>query len=204
MRRIVNTCLLVTLLVTANGFASAEQITLISGNGSIGSQDPYVTVRDEASSVADQAWIIGGRSCWVAPVPGTKWISPMPSGNGNPNVFYLYETRFYIPEQFISASINVTWASDDWCELFLNNNWDGNHGGGFGGYTDWTYSTKDWFRVGENLLTFRIYNHWQGVNPSGVSFLASINYQPVPEPSSISFLIVGIASLAGAALRRRR
>jgi len=192
--------LLATLCLPPAIFANT--ITIVSGNGSIGSADPVVQVSTDSGATYNPATIISANPNYSV-IPGTQWLAFNSSGFGLQNTDMLFRVAFTLPAGFSSPQLSLSVFADNVATGILN-------GVIFGGqpfiqdqsnFTNppsvFTTSNPGLFQVGQNFLTVDLYNF---TDPSGVDFKATITF--VPEPSS--FLLVGGTLLGGLFVLKRR
>jgi hypothetical protein len=191
MNNYVRSILVVTALLVSTTAANAQTITLVSGNGPIGTRDPT------------NAFIPTPNSLYSS-IPGAKWISVQADGAGPSNSTNLYRTTFTLPVGFTSPSLSISILADDQAVVFLNGHFVG--GQPFPNvnpnYTNppsiFSTSNAAQFLTGQNVLEIRCFNQPGGfTNPTGIDFSAVV----VPEPSV--FVLTG-AGLAGLFLTYRR
>lgn len=208
-----------SLLVVACGLmaisACADTIDLRSGGGlAVNQRDPNVTVRGASVTVGtttvpaadvalQQALVIRPYSVWCAAPSGSQWIGVADGFSNSPRYGYIYTTQFILPQAYRDASISVTAAADDACAVYLNGHMIGT-GGRLEALTTFSNSTASWFTTGTNTLEFYAHNGtFVSFNPGGLTYSATINYTPVPEPSAVAGLLTGLAAISGSVLRRR-
>jgi hypothetical protein len=171
-------------------------ITLVSGNGQIGSLDPNVTVTDSCSGTAQQATIVSPYSgYWGAPISGSQWDGPNTTHIGCNGT---YQTTFTLPAGATSPSISMNELADNSTDVSLNNNQPfisrnvpGQCETDYGG-PPISGSTSSGFVTGVNTLTFNVDNCYpsHGENNTGLDFVATVTYTPAngnsppPPPSS--------------------
>jgi hypothetical protein len=192
--------LLATLCLPPAVFA--DTITIVSGNGTIGSADSLVQVSTDSGATYSPATIIPTDSHYSV-IPGTQWLAFNSSGFGLQNTDMLFRVGFTLPAGFSSPQLSLSVFADNVATGILN-------GVIFGGqpfiqdasnFTNppsvFTTSNPGQFQVGQNYLTVYLYNF---TDPSGVDFQATITF--VPEPST--YLLVGGTLLAGLFVLRKR
>jgi hypothetical protein len=180
----------------------ANTITIVSGNGSIGSPDPVVQVSTDSGATYNPATIITANPNYNV-IPGTQWLAFNSSGFGLQNTDMLFRVPFTLPAGFSSPQLSLSVFADNVATSILN-------GVIFGGqpfiqdainFTNppsvFTTSNPGLFQVGQNFLTVYLYNF---TDPSGVDFKATITF--VPEPST--FLLVGSSLLGGLFMLKKR
>lgn len=190
----------------------ADTITLKSGNAPVGQRDTLITVRgvsitlvpgDDpvlAANISPQnALVVATPSYWFTPPSGCQWVTPNSTAGGG----YVYEMTFQLPTVFYSPRMTMGIGNDDWAAMFLNGHklTDWNESG-FGGLYTFTFDDPSRFAPGANLLQFFVGN---GVGtPTGMLLNGSVEYQTVPEPSSIATILLGITGIASGIVRRKR
>lgn len=204
--------------------AQATTINLKSGNAAPGQYDPSVTVRGANVTIAGvqytaanqpltQARVfdpsVGMNWIWPGTVSNTGWVIPDPAP-GHPKYAvtggYIFETTFELPKAFMRPSIQMTCATDDDGEVYLNGHLLGT---GTNYWQSQTFSSANasWFAHGTNKIEFRLYNDYIGTGeatPCGVDFAATVNYTPLPEPGSLFALMGGIIGVGRFALKQKR
>ena len=174
--------------------AAAATISLISGNGSIGSPDPNVTVTDSCTGVTTNATIVPPYSdsggYWIDPISGSQWVSVNAGSHGCNGT---YQATFMLPAIAISPSLSVTELADNSTNVSLNGNQPfitGNVPGQCEVAQDGppvTGTTTSGLVPGVNTLTFNVDNclAGYGVNPTGLDFVATVTFSgsgPAPPP----------------------
>ena len=190
-------CLLPLLLTTLclPPAVFADTITIVSGNGSLGSSDPLIQVSTDSGATYNPATIIPANPNYSV-IPGTQWIAFNNVGFGLQNTDMLFRVGFTLPAGFSSPQLSLSVFADNVATGILN-------GVVFGGQpfienaSNFTNppsvlatSNPGLFQVGQNFLTVYLYNF---TDPSGVDFKATITF--VPEPSS--YVLVGGTLLGG-------
>jgi hypothetical protein len=174
--------LLLTAAVLAAGAApaSADTITIVSGNGPVLGPDPAVQVVADsvASTTEPRPATIRGVCCdWASPLPGSQWIVPFTNGTGT--AFTTYQTTFTLPVGAINPSISVTVLADNAATVRLNGTVFAAQGCDATNYFGpaQTYSTSSGFAPAVNTLTFDVSNSGAcGTGPSGLDFVATVTY----------------------------
>ena len=192
-------CLVLLLLATLclPPAIHADTITIVSGNGSVGSADSVVQVSTDGGATYNPATIIPTDSHYSV-IPGTQWLAFNSTGFGLQNTDMLFRVAFTLPAGFSSPQLSLSVFADNVATGILNNVI-------FGGqpfiqneinFTNppsvFTTSNPGLFQVGQNFLAVDLYNF---TDPSGVDFKATITF--VPEPSN--FLLLG-----GLLMRRKK
>lgn len=213
MKYILYISLVLLFLASA---ASAERITLASGNAPIGERDPLIHVSGKATNVngwvysaadieSQQALVINRNHDWTN-LAGSNWIGVADGELHSSAGGYSYIMHFNMSSTD-QASILLSMSSDNWGQAYLNGNWLGmavdnalpSHSQIF----VMESSEQSFFREGDNVLEFEVGNSSLPAgytNPSGLIFKAQVDY--VPEPASIATLAIGLAGI-GFGWRRR-
>jgi hypothetical protein len=143
------------------------------------------------------AWLAApAGSAWIGPNFTTSTVSPDPVG------LYTYTLQFdltgYDPAQI---RISGDWMTDNTGELLLNGNSTG-FTTGVESYKALTaFSLEAGFVAGINTLEFQVLNENVGPNPTGLC-VANLVAVAVPEPTSSSLLLIGLAGLWRCARRK--
>jgi hypothetical protein len=195
-RIIVIFCLFAVWSICLGGNAFADTITLISGNGPIGSADP-ANVFSLNGGASFQPAIVMQPNGNYSILPGSQWISVSQFGFGAPNTTTLYRTSFTLPAGFSSPSLQINVFADNAATVLLN-------GFQFGQQpqiesfvnfqnpaSTFTISDASHFQVGVNLLDIQVRNFNE---PSGLDYSATLTF--VPEPSTAIQCIVGLLAMA--------
>ena len=214
MKQQVLCSLTICLLLAALSIATADTITVVSGNAPIGERDPQITVWGAAVTVGgvdypaaevslQQALVINRYTKWTNPAPGSQWVGVADGFENSPPYGYIYTTSFDLPPLLTNPFMSITVAADDECDIYLN----GNYFVGDGAHLEElvTLTTTQGFRSGLNELRFLLQNNWfTAFNPSGLTFSAEISYEVIPEPSSLLTLVCGLGGLSLMIRRRNR
>lgn len=186
---------------------SASTIVLKSGNTTIGSTDPLVTVRgapdlggpgDPGVSLR-QATVVD-YPAWAVPPNDSKWLSISSDTFSLPG-WHQFTIHFALPNAFTEVSILTTCSGDNGVWVYLNNDWYVGQGGSYQEFRTFSFVDQSAFKTGNNTLSFNVLNTGTSSNPVGVDFYAVVQYTHVPEPSS---LIVLGTLLTPLLFRRRR
>jgi hypothetical protein len=167
----------------ANNIADAHYLLIAAPAG-------YTTAMT-GNGANDFAWLADGpNSRWIGV---TSWLAEWTTP-GN----YIYRTTFDLSGMVpSSATISLSIASDNNCDVYLN----GVHTGitsPFAGFTSFsTYSISSGFHAGVNTLDFNVYN---GGNPTGLRVELNGYATAVPEPTVLG--LAGLATILFAMLRR--
>ncbi len=138
---------------------------------------------------------------WMAEGPASRWIGVTSfMGEWRPTGTYTFRTSFDLTGlNPSSASISLSIASDNNCDVFLN----GVHTGittPFAGFSSFSaYSINSGFLPGINTLDFSVYE--LGSTPSGLRVQLTGTANVVPEPTSVT--LIGLCGMMLFALRRK-
>jgi len=191
---------------------AAFSIDIMSGNGTIGGYDSIVQVQGAelqnffepensgSSGFALQNAYIDSAldGNWVTAGINALWVSP--GGLYAPEGGYEYFTSFNLPSNFTSVHLDVLYRADDLGMVQINRNnllntWPSYSGpGGFINSVPYSYSgdITNLFNAGENIFGISVINCYTGsANPTGVQFMAAINYEITPVPIPPAFLLMG-------------
>jgi hypothetical protein len=116
-------CLMGSIHPVAPSSAQTTQtITLISGNGDIGSQDPANQFTLDGGVTWQDAYILNPilTSPYYDLIPGTCYINWYPSTFGEAFTATRYRTHFVLPSGFSSPSLTVLVHADNVATIFLN------------------------------------------------------------------------------------
>lgn len=205
MKNHVRSILVVTALLVSTTGAIAQTITLVSGNGPIGTRDPNTIFSIDNGVTFTNAFIPTPNGLYSS-IPGANWIGVQADGNGPSNTTNIYRTSFTLPVGFTGPSISISILADDQAVVFLN--------GHFVGAQSFPASPPNYnnppsvfstanaaqFLTGANILEIRCFNQ-PGVqpNPTGIDFSAVV----VPEPSAFILTGTGLVGLLLTYRRRR-
>ena len=183
LRRMLRAAVATAAVLTAGvAPASADTITIVSGNGPVGDPDPAVQVVDDSFDVTIEprpATTIGVCCDWAAPVPGSQWIVPFRYGNGTGFWFTTYRATFTLPAGALNPSISLALLADNGAAVRLNDSEFVAQGCDASNYFGpaQTYSTSSGFVTGSNTLTFDVSNSLDcGGGPTGLDFVATVAY----------------------------
>ena len=90
----------------------ANTITIVSGNGSVGSADSLVQVSTDSGATYNPATIIPTDSHYDV-IPGTKWLAFNSSGFGLQNTNMLFRVAFTLPAGFSSPQLSLSVFADN-------------------------------------------------------------------------------------------
>jgi PEP-CTERM motif len=185
--------------VLADGVTDTNYSLSLAADGST-----YARAKTSASGfpVLPDAWLLDNKI--------SRWIMPSGSYPGTPvkDGEYDYKTTFDLTGfNPATAQIVGQWASDnEGLDILINGISTGNtipisNGDAFHLYHP--FSITSGFKEGLNTLTFRVYNDGNvtGVRVEGT---ATATATAVPEPASMTMLGIGLVSLVGYGLRRRK
>jgi len=206
------------LTVIAASCVSATTITVVSGNGSVGSADSqihflggpantdfgaFTPASFTSAQIGSFAQIINPHPSWNATIAGAQWIGDNAGAAGGGSTD-LYAISFNVPTAFSSASISINLAVDNQLggtnlPVYLNGNGLGIAGsGGFNSVTNISAANIQAFlNVGTNWLYIDAVNTG---GPAGLLFSATIttvDAAAVPEPATWMAMATGLAGLAG-------
>lgn len=176
-----------------------------------GTADSHYTLVSAPSGVPLTAIATTQNASWTPNTATTDWISP--GGNGGsswPVGTYDYQITFDLTGLDAStAELSGEWTSDNNASISLNGVDTGitSSFGGFGSLS--AFSITSGFQAGVNTLDFLVVN---GGGPTGViaevsGTAASSGGTPpptVPEPSSLTMVLLGSGLLLGVGSLRRR
>jgi hypothetical protein len=172
----------------------------------VGQTDLNYNVISAPSGAPLTALTTNPNPAWHANTAGADWISPGSSGGSSwPVGDYDYQTVFSLAGLDPStAQLSGQWSSDNDACIVLNGVNTGicSSFAGFGSLA--SFSITSGFLAGTNTLDFVVHN---GGGPTGViaevSGTAAPNPPGVPEPSSLSLLVLGTSFLGLRAFRRK-
>jgi hypothetical protein len=205
MNTYVRSMLVVTALLVSITAVNAQTITLVSGNGAIGTRDPNTIFSLDNGVTFTNAFIPTPNPLYGS-LPGANWITVQANGQGPDLTTNLYRTFFTLPLGFTDPSFSISILADDQAFVFLNGSLVGAQSFPPSGHPNGTnppsvFSTTNpaLFLTGQNVLEIRCFNQNDipPTNPTGIDFVATV----VPEPSA--FLLTGVG-FAGLFLTYRR
>ncbi len=139
---------------------------------------------------------------WLADGPNSDWITSDVNSTANGSPLPTYQIQFFLGD-LVGASITFSWAIDDQGTISLNGNNIGTLGSGaWGGLTPIAANASSFLVAGLNTLTISMTdsdNFLEGVRFEG-SVSGSVG---IPEPATVTTLLVGIGTLM-LRFRRRR
>jgi hypothetical protein len=169
-----------------------------------GTIDPHYTLTlspsgPASAKVTDPYWL------WMGGTASSSWINSIGTATDAPDGDYIYSLTFSLAGlDHTTASISGLWASDNASSIYLNG-----VDTGFSRPTDWGFVDFDSFTLnsgflpGVNTLSFFVRNEPNDIeNPSGLQVQITSAIAAVPEPGSLTLLLVG--ACGALALRRAR
>jgi hypothetical protein len=126
-----------------------------------------------------QAFVVQKQGGWAS-VQGAQWVSSARDGNDAPGG-YEYLTLFALPPGFQSARLDVIWRADDRAGLSVNDVQLPAPTSGFAASSppgEYHGEIMPYLQPGMNRLQFFTTNASVGINPTGVSFFATITLSP--------------------------
>ena len=201
----IRSILAITALLVSTAAANAQTITLVSGNGPIGTRDPNTTFSTNNGATFANAYINSPIGIYSS-MPGANWIGVQANGYGPDLTTNIYRTTFTLPAGFTAPSLSISILADDQAVVFLNGSFIGAQPFGHVNYTNppsvFTTVNPALFLTGQNIIDIRCFNQNDvpPTNPTGVDFVATV----VPEPSVIMLTGSGLAGLFLTYRRRRK
>jgi hypothetical protein len=167
-----------TLSFSATGLPETTEITLISGDGTIGATDPNNQFQVDGETWQD-AYIVAPNPAYKT-IPGTQYISYETNATADaPSGDRTYRTTFELPEGFSAASLGIDIHADNVATIILNGTQIGMQTDGeiYENFQDPAqhYSTADagLFHAGSNTITFVIKNY---TGPTAFDYKAVVTY----------------------------
>ena len=167
--------------------AAASPITLVSGNGAVGTLDPATEFSSTRNGTFANAPIVAGDPGYSL-IPGTRYVSNAPSSIGPVNGSVWYRTSFTLPAGCLDPSITVRVHADNAATVYLNGVKIGEQPLAeiFPNFQDpaESYTSNDpahFVCGGSNVLEFDLYNF---NNPTALDYAAVVTYSL---PQSITF-----------------
>lgn len=198
------------------------------------SPDPHYSVIPKSNSptYVRVSPLPGAPTPWIPHSPGdlSRWISPtnvdeLPKAGS----WFVYTTTFDLTGlDPATALIQGRWAADNAAYISINGvatgtltNFTQDASGNaipFRYGSDGKFSFEKWatFSIGSNFISgintldFYVYNGWPlDVNPVGptglrVEMTGTANISDIPEPATASLIVIGLATVAGYKVRRRK
>ena len=160
---------------------TTETITLISGNGSIGSLDSANQFTADGGATWQQAYIVAPHSEYHV-IPGTQYINRNPDLSGPLFAATRYRTSFELPAGFSEPALTVDVHADNVATVFLNGVQIGQQP-----FVETAFNFRDpassfttadpsLFVTGTNVLEFEIYN-FNG--QTAFDYQATVSFNPV-------------------------
>jgi hypothetical protein len=169
---------------------TTQTVTLISGNGAIGTLDPLNQFSVDGGATWQQAWIVTALSVY-GKIPGAEYIfcgSTVfnPCGVRGSGISTLYRTTFTLPAGAANPSLVVNVHADNAAIIYLNGVEIGRHscwgtfsctGAEFSEPPE-TFSTSvsSLFQVGANILSFDL---WDFGFAAGLDYQATVSFTSV-------------------------
>jgi hypothetical protein len=167
-----------------------------------GSLDSHYTVGLEGSGTNHAAVVMSTANYWPSWVTSTtgQWLYTSDSSDDGSRGWYDFITTFTLTGDPSSASISGQWTCDNYGSILLNGNDTGNSLANNSYFNLYNFQINSGFQSGTNVLEFRVYF------PDGYDGLlvSSIALTTVPEPATITMLILGTAAAFGYRHSRNR
>ena len=163
--------------------ASPETITMVSGNGAVGTADPGTRMSFDGGATFQPARIIAPHSFYSV-IPGTRYISDASGGQARQFMTTLFRATFILPAGFQDASITVQVHADNAARIVLNGRAIGEqpHAETFSNFQNpaESYTATGPFVAGVNTLDFSVRNYRAAM---GLNYKAVISYASNEPPS---------------------
>ena len=212
----VLTVLLCVIAIVPLAWADPMPITLfntgVGTGGNLvpdGGVDPHYTLSTSPDPLFPGPSAYAGHigALWTANTSISKWIGPDPSFEWVASGDYVYHTTFELPNSFDpkkdTASITGWWSSDNTgVDILINGKSTGNFipFGEWGVSDSWRtlhpLSITTGFEKGDNTLDFVVWNEgaYSGLHVQMTGFY---DLKPIPEPSTLGLVGIGILGLFG-------
>lgn len=197
-------CILLGAFVLCAGTGlRAQTITLISGNGAIGTRDPVNLFSIDGGVTFTNAYINNQHPLYDL-IPSTHWIGVQSNGYGPSNITNIYRVFFTLDAGYTDPWLSIQILADDAASVFLNGNLIGSQSSPPSNYTNppsvFSTSNGAYFLTGQNVLTITCYNQNDlSSNPTGIDYSATV----VPEPATVVQTVCGLAGLFFLCRRRK-
>lgn len=192
--------------------AQAATTVLVTGNGSVGGSDAIWDVEGPGVTLRD-ATVRNPAPGWAAPLPGTRWISTVTSGNPVAGT-YNFIGVFTLAQVGNIQSLIATWQADNIVtEIVLNGVSIFGPTGALNGneFTPGNSQTQTFALntsptsgklQANNTIIFKVrQRELSGTNNMGLN--VSLFASAVPEPGTWMLMILGLGAV-GFAMRRRQ
>lgn len=170
---------------------TTQTLTLISGDGPIGTQDPNNKFTLDGGGTFQNSFIITPRP-FYAVIPGTQYINRNPDFSGPEFTATLYKTVFVLPIDFSDPSLTIELHSDNVATLFLNGVQIGQQPNAeiFSNFQDppesFMVNDPSLFRDGVNTLEFDIFNF---TGTTAFNYKAQVSFAAPPANCPYDVLI---------------
>lgn len=178
------------VVAPASGAVTPSSITLVSGNGAIGSTDPATDVSLDNGTTYQPARIVRPHPLYSV-IPGTNYVSDDSAGEARQNTTTLFRTTFSLPAGFVDPSLTIDVHADNVATLRLNGAVIGqqptahNLANFQNPAESFSTSGPARFQEGLNTLEFSVENSY---GPMGLDYLAVVTFIPntAPDCSNVS------------------